>query len=155
MTKIEVAKRIIRQGNCDGLFAEDCIQCPAGGTYRGVGCTARKGGTFPGCGVQYFRDWLAKNEKPIIGWPGNVEEMRQYEGQFFLFSNEISFASPGLGQMFIANYGDRPYTAPGFKDTYRYCRMMPAPTFPELTLSEIADKFGIPLDQLRIKDGTK
>jgi hypothetical protein len=143
MTKIETAKVIVEFGACTSGWL--CNKCPLKGLPS---CSAGN--------VKKRRDWLSANEPaPIIGWPGNVEEMRQYDGQEMELSDFFDFKPSTVGALStVGGSKNCPYRC-GVGCYFTYCRPIPLPAFPELTLSEIADKFGIPLDQLRIKDGKR
>jgi hypothetical protein len=92
-------------------------------------------------------------EKEIIGWPGNVEEMRQYIGMTCICCDSILFKeTSSSGAMVQPTNGDMPYKNAYTGEGFRYCKILPGPAITELTLADIAKKFDIPVDQLRIKE---
>jgi len=146
--QIETAKQIINQKNCNYLNCEDC---PRSKQNNGTFCI--KGPTNDEY-FQFFRDWLAKNDKQeIIGWPGNVEEMRQYIGKQCVCCDSISFeCTSDSGRLEIIDEPEMPYKNDKTGSGYLYCKVLPEPSITELTLDDIAKKFDIPVDQLRIKE---
>jgi hypothetical protein len=66
VTKIEVAKSIIKDGDCnktDGHPYILCSECPAG--PKAIKCLAGKGFGKNSHFAKWFRDWLKKSEVKV------------------------------------------------------------------------------------------
>jgi len=107
---------------------------------------------------QWDKSLISRYDKQeIIGWPGNVEEMRQYIGRQCVCCDDINFAAPSVpGAFEIGNDdGEMPYSNDN-SGYFRYCKILPEPAITELTLSDAlkaySDAHNIPVDQLRIKE---
>ena len=140
--QVKIAKQIVNEGNCNGI---DCIrhQFP----LYPMPCSSENK-------QKLSRDWLAKNDKQeIIGWPGNVEEMRQYIGKRCTVKDRWEAEWFG-GNATLEDIRDTPDESPyRYSGVYfRYCKILPESAITELTLDDIAKKFDIPVDQLRIKE---
>jgi hypothetical protein len=151
--KIEGAKRIVKEESCANV---GCMSCPAGDVEN---CNELKGGTLCEGGesrkkaLEWFRDWLSKNDpaqKEIIGWPGNVDEMRQYIDNLVLVKDKWDQDWLDIPRNLRGvDYSDQPYIT---GCNWRYIKVLHKPTITELTREDIAKKFDIPVDQLRIKE---
>jgi hypothetical protein len=162
--QIETAKRIISQKNCQGI---ECVRdfCPV--ACKGGDCTIIKEGSFADnnekC-VQWFRDWLAENDpdqKEIIEWPGNAEEMRQYIGRKVAFSNNysgLSSASFCDTLLDVKSDHESPFITKGHQE-WRYIKVLPTPEKPEVTeipfneaIAILAKNKGVDPSTIRIKE---
>jgi len=152
MTSIEKARFIVKTGDCGSLSCNAVEPCPCHRPTRGKSeCLHGKGSS-----VTYCKDWLAKNDpdqNEIIGWPGNAEEMKQYIGRQCICCDRYSFKGHSAqGKLAIKYDPDMPYTNEQCGDGFIFCKILPEPTVTEYTIQEIADKLGVPVESIRIKD---
>lgn len=158
MTDIEKAKHILKTGSCIGLSC---------GNVEGEVCPLREkhedgiSGTpihLTHSEIEYVRKWLEGRmpEKEIIGWPGNAEEMKQYIGRTVMFSDVYDKGWEGPGELIGVDSGgndiDLPFLVGGRGRWWRYIKVLPAPVVKEYTIQEIADRLGVPVETIRIKD---
>ena len=154
MTSIEKAEWIIREHNCCGFTcSRDGTKCPF---YSGKCQGYWDSGCIDSRGIEFVKDWLAKNDpdqNEIIGWPGNAEEMKQYIGRQCICCDRYSFKGHSAqGKLAIKYDPDMPYTNEQCGDGFIFCKILPEPTVTEYTIQEIADKLGVPVESIRIKD---
>ncbi len=97
------------------------------------------------------------NTRPII----ETSEFLKEDEEEFVWGDQILFRGSGSRYIYIGlhplketccitvnvEFGASPYTF-DLKSIYKYI----APKVKELTLKEIAEKFGLPVEQIRIKD---
>lgn len=154
MTSIEKARKIVSQGDCSGFMCRDGEEpCPMVGKHV---CNFPK----EPCNIQWFKKWLAEHDPEyknaeIIGWPGNAEEMRKYIGRLCVggpnyncTKNETRHMGNRLQDVIPGS--DEPYKV--IDQWWRFLKIFPEPEVKEYTIQEIADKFGVPVESVRIKD---
>jgi hypothetical protein len=98
-------------------------------------------------------------EKEIIGWPGNAEEMRQYIGRKVMVKEkwEELWEVPAIPLTNIFPGANRPYA---LQNCWTYIKILPDPVEPKLievtaeeAIAIIAKEKGVNADTIRIKRG--
>jgi hypothetical protein len=164
----ESAERIIRQeGRCDNI---SCTNCPLSRWNNEGDENCTTSGRKPSyinerdsTAVANARKYLEETmeEKEIIGWPGNAEEMRQYIGRKCIVSDyyENLFNNEGVEGTFD-EVVKKPY--PKYRQRFSgaefdFIRVLPEPVVTEITadaaIAELARARGVDPSTIRIKGG--